>query len=54
MKNSLKVLTMAVVAVAVAVPAFATPVPEIDPSMAASGLTALIGGVLVLMGRRRR
>jgi len=45
------------VIMAVAVPAYATrPVaaPEIDPSMAVSGVTALVGGVLVLVGRRRR
>jgi len=36
-------------------PAFAdVGVPEIDPSVAQSALTVLVGGVLVLLGRRRR
>jgi hypothetical protein len=55
MNHSLKMLGLMIAALVVAVPAFATSVvPEIDPSVAASGLAALVGGVLVLKGRRRR
>ena len=55
MKNLLTVLGVTMMVLAVAGSAFAIPqVPEIDPSMAVSGVTALTGGVLVLMGRRRR
>ncbi len=36
-------------------PAFAvTAVPEIDPGVAQGALTLLVGGVLVLLGRRQR
>ena len=31
-----------------------TPVPEIDPGMMRGTLTVLVGGVLVLLARRRR
>jgi hypothetical protein len=31
-----------------------TPVPEIDPGMMSGTLTVLVGGVLVLLDRRRR
>ena len=31
-----------------------TPVPEIDPGMMRGTLTVLVGGVLVLLDRRRR
>jgi hypothetical protein len=46
----------AVLTIGVASPAWApTPaVPEIDPSVAQSALTLLVGGVLVLLGRRQR
>ena len=58
MKQLLGIIGLAITAVAVAVPAYAghiaAAVPEIDPSMVVSGVTALVGGVLVLMGRRRR
>ena len=57
MKQWLGIVGLVIMAVAVAVPAYATrPVaaPEIDPSMAVSGVSALVGGVLVLVGRRRR
>ena len=47
---------MAILSLRVISPAFAqtAPVPEIDPSIAQSALTVLVGGVLVLLGRRRR
>jgi LPXTG-motif cell wall-anchored protein len=54
MRQSFKVLSLAVLALAVAVPAFASVVPEIDPGTAVSGLSLLVGGVLVLRGRRRK
>jgi hypothetical protein len=55
MKQSLWMLGLTMIALAVAAPAFATAVvPEIDPSMVSSGLAALVGGVLVLTGRRRK
>jgi LPXTG-motif cell wall-anchored protein len=31
----------------------ATPAPEIDPASAAGGLALLVGGLLVLRGRKR-
>lgn len=54
MKQSFTVLGLAALALAAAIPAFATPVPEIDPGTAVSGLSLLVGGALVLMGRRRK
>ena len=57
MKQSAGIIGLVITVVAVAVPAYAIrPVaaPEIDPSLVVSGLAALVGGVLVLMGRRRR
>ena len=54
MKESLRVLGLVTLVVAAAAPAFASAVPEIDPTTAVSGVTALVGGLLVLMGRRRR
>jgi len=54
MKGCLTWLGIAVLAIGVASPAFARVVPEIDPSVAQSALTVLVGGVLVLLGRRRR
>jgi uncharacterized membrane protein (DUF441 family) len=56
MERWLAWLGVAVLTVGVISPAFATPVdvPEIDPSIAQSALTVLVGGVLVLLGRRRR
>ena len=55
MKQVLRTVGLAMMGLVVAAPAFAIPnVPEIDPSVAASGLAALLGGVLVLKGWRRR
>lgn len=54
MTQPFKILSLAALALAVAIPAFATVVPEIDPGMAVSGLSLLVGGVLVLRGRRRK
>ena len=56
MKHCLMWLGMAVLTIGVFSPvlAQARPVPEIDPSVAQSALTVLVGGVLVLLGRRRR
>jgi len=56
MKQSLTWLGIAVLTIAVISPALAQtqPVPEVDPSVAQSALTVLVGGVLVLLGRRRR
>jgi len=56
MKHCLMWLGMAVLTIGVFSPALAQarPVPEIDPSVAQSALTVLVGGVLVLLGRRRR
>ncbi len=54
MQRLLTGLGIAVLTIGVASPAFAdVPVPEIDPSVAQSALTLLVGGVLVLLGRRR-
>lgn len=51
----LRTVGLAMMALAVAVPALARDVvPELDPSIAASGLAALVGGVLVLKEWRRR
>jgi uncharacterized membrane protein (DUF441 family) len=54
MNRCLTWLGIAVLTIAVTSPAFAgpLPVPEIDPSVAQSALTVLVGGVLVLLGRR--
>ena len=38
----------------VATSAMAIPVPELDPGSASLGATLLIGGLLVLNGRRRK
>jgi len=55
MKRCLTWLGVALLTVGVVSPAFAgVPVPEIDPSVAQSALTVLVGGVLVLLGSRRR
>jgi len=51
MKVWLTWLGIAVLSIGVVSPAFAGfAVPEIDPSVAQSGLTVLVGGVLVLLG----
>jgi opacity protein-like surface antigen len=49
-------LAAAAVACALASPALAqeAAVPEIDPNLVQTGLTVLVGGVLVLIGGRRR
>ncbi|MFI5397305.1 MAG: hypothetical protein ACHQ9S_17345 [Candidatus Binatia bacterium] len=49
-------LGLAILALALAAPAFAipNPVPEIDPSLVQSALTVLVGGVLILLGQRRK
>jgi hypothetical protein len=54
MKQAFRTVGLAMMVLVVAAPAFASTVPEIDPSVAASGLAALVGGVLVLKGRRRK
>jgi len=58
MDRSRKVLAWVTVCAALSLtsPAFGQtqPVPEIDPSLVQSGLTILVGSVLVLMGRRRK
>lgn len=56
MKTFLTMLGVAALAFAGAAPAFAPvpPAPEIDPNLVQTGLTILVGGVLVLAGRRRR
>ena len=55
MKRCLTWLGIAVLALGAVSPVFArVGVPEIDPSVAQSALTVLVGGVLVLLGRRRR
>jgi hypothetical protein len=56
MKRCLAWFGVATLAIGLASPAFGIPgaVPEIDPSVAQSALTVLVGGVLVLLGRRRR
>ena len=55
MKQCLTWFGIAVLSIGVISPAFArVGVPEIDPSVAQSALTVLVGGVLVLLGRRRR
>ena len=57
MKRCLTWLGIAVLSIGVVSPVFAPlppPVPEIDPSIAQNALTVLVGGVLVLLGRRRR
>ncbi len=52
-------LGLAVLTMGLVLPPFAnaecivTAVPEIDPSVAQSALTVLVGGVLVLLGRRQ-
>jgi len=51
MKRCLTWLGIAVLSIGLVSPAFAGfRVPEIDPSVAQSGLTVLVGGVLVLLG----
>jgi hypothetical protein len=52
--SPLIVLGTLVMAFGAAGPAWGTAVPEIDPGIAQSALTVLAGGVLVLLGRRRR
>ena len=57
MKRCLTWLGAAVLSLGAVSHAFAQmtpPVPEIDPSIAQTALTVLVGGVLVLLGRRRR
>jgi uncharacterized membrane protein (DUF441 family) len=56
MQRFLTGLAIAVLTIGVASPALAGPiaVPEIDPSVAQSVLTMLVGGVLVLLGLRQR
>ena len=56
MKQCLTWLGIAVLTIGAVSPALAdiNVVPEIDPSVAQSALTVLVGGVLVLLGRRRR
>jgi MYXO-CTERM domain-containing protein len=49
--TGLACLTLGIVSPALAL---FDPVPEIDPSSAGSALALLIGGVLILAGRRRR
>ncbi len=56
-----KGLGLAVLTMGLMLPPFASAgfcpipaVPEIDPSVAQSALTVLVGGVLVLLGRRQR
>jgi hypothetical protein len=53
--STLFVLGTLVMAFGVAGPAWGppAPVPEIDPGVAQSALTMLVGGVLVLLGQRR-
>jgi hypothetical protein len=51
--STLFVLGTVVMALGMAGPAWGIPVPEIDPGVAQSALTVLVGGVLVLLGRRR-
>ena len=47
--------TTLVAAVALASPALAQQqVPEIDPSLTRAGLSVLVGGLIVLMARRRK
>ncbi len=48
-----KTLAAALVALAIAAPAWAAPVPEIDSGLAQSALMVLAGGVLMLKGKRR-
>ncbi|MFI5397306.1 MAG: hypothetical protein ACHQ9S_17350 [Candidatus Binatia bacterium] len=54
--KSFRTLGFAILTLALAVPAFAgvPPAPEIDPSLAQSGITVLVGGVLILLGQRRK
>jgi hypothetical protein len=58
MKQSSKILAWVTICAAFVLtsPAFGQrqPVPEIDPNMVQTGLTVLVGGVLVLIGRRRK
>jgi hypothetical protein len=54
MKRKFRVLGLAVLAVAVATPAFASAVPELDPSIATSALILLVGGTISLIEWRRR
>jgi hypothetical protein len=51
----LTAIGIAVLTFGVASPLLAPPqpVPEIDPSVAQNALTLFVGGVLVLLGRRR-
>ena len=55
MKLLIRMLGVAMMAFAVVTPAFAQPsqVPEIDSNLVQTGLTILVGGVLVLVGRRK-
>jgi hypothetical protein len=46
--------SVAMMVVGLAGTASATPVPEIDPATATSGLALLAGAVLLLVERRRR
>jgi hypothetical protein len=52
--TGLALVALAIGSVAPAHAGCVVPVPEIDPSVAQSALTLLVGGVLVLLGRRRQ
>ena len=54
MRQVLRGVTLVVTALAVAAPAFASAVPEMDPSIATSALILLCGGVVSLIEWRRR
>ncbi len=53
MKNSLKALGLALLAIGVASSLGATPVPEIDASTGMNAIALLGGAVLVLRARKR-
>ena len=58
MRNLIKSCVLAAVILCTAGAAFAVPqppsVPEIDPGMATGALSVLIGGALILLGRREK
>ena len=55
MKRFSRMTGLAILILGIVSPALAfADVPEIDPSSAGSALALLIGGVLILAGRRRR
>jgi uncharacterized membrane protein YfcA len=54
MNRSLEILALTVTGVLLAVPAFASAVPEMDPSIASSAMILLVGGVVSLIEWRRR